>query len=326
MSGKKLVSILLAVLLAAAVIPGLAEDTEVEISEVETVVEQDTATEESSAPEAAEGSEAEAAAEDSNVTETAAEVMTQAATMDAASVDELQAILSDSQRLDAAYTLALNAIQAEDYETAKEYINICFAYCDAQSNPVVFSDLLLKRGCIDVIEEKYDMALLNLDAALRVQPDLADAWLVKTQIYASQGEAAQAADSLEQYIALTGDTSLYDTVAQLRELMGDVAGAQEAYTKYAEGAGASAEEVGFQNGVYLMEAGKYDEAIAAFEAYTDNETFGAGAQYNIGVCKMNQGNYAEAVAAFQACEEKGGTYEGLYYNRGVCSLLSWSCF
>ena len=187
---------------------------------------------------------------------------------------------------------------------------------------MVFADLLLKRGCIDVIEEKYDMALLNLDAALRVQPDLADAWLVKTQIYATQGLVDQAVDSLENYIELTGDTSLYETVAQLRELQGDVAGAQEAYTKYAEGAGTSAEEVGFQNGVYLMEAAKFDEAIAAFEAYADSEVFGSGAMYNIGVCQMNLGNYAEAVAAFKACEEKGGTYEGLYYNRGVCSLLT----
>ena len=32
----------------------------------------------------------------------------------------------DAQKLDACYTLALNAINAEDYATAKEYLNICF--------------------------------------------------------------------------------------------------------------------------------------------------------------------------------------------------------
>ena len=98
------------------------------------------------------------------------------------------AAIVDTQKLDASYTLALNAINAEDYETAKEYLNVCFAYCDPQANPTMYADLLLKRACIDVIEEKNDMALLQLDAALRVQPDLADAYLVRTQVYAAQNQ------------------------------------------------------------------------------------------------------------------------------------------
>ena len=97
-------------------------------------------------------------------------------------------VIVDTQKLDASYTLALNAINAEDYATAKEYLNVCFAYCDPQTNPTMYADLLLKRACIDVIEQNNDMALLNLDAALRVQPDLADAYLVRTQVYASLGE------------------------------------------------------------------------------------------------------------------------------------------
>ena len=73
---------------------------------------------------------------------------------------------TDTQKLDAAYTLALNAIQQEDYETAKTYLDICFVYCDVNVDPEMYADLLVKRACIHVIEEKYDMALLSLDAAL----------------------------------------------------------------------------------------------------------------------------------------------------------------
>ena len=50
--------------------------------------------------------------------------------------------------LDASYTLALNAINAEDYDTAKEYLNVCFAYCDPVGNPTMYANLLLKRACI----------------------------------------------------------------------------------------------------------------------------------------------------------------------------------
>ena len=228
----------------------------------------------------------------------------------------------DTQKLDASYTLALNAINAEDYETAKEYLNVCFAYCEPQSNPTMYADLLLKRACIDVIEEKNDMALLNLDAALRVQPDLADAYLVRTQVYAAQNQVDAAIENLEKYIELTEDTSLYETVAQLNEAKGDIEAAQAAYDKFVEGAGSEVEEAGFQNGLYKMQSGKFEEAIEAFEAYAEDETYAAGAQYNIGICKMNMGDYAGAIEAFTACEAKGGEFEGLYYNRGVCNLLS----
>lgn len=235
---------------------------------------------------------------------------------------EQKTAISDNQKLEAAYTLALNAITSEDYETAKEYINICFAYCDAQSNPVMFSDLLLKRACIDVIEQKNDMALLNLDAAIRVNPDLADAYLVKTQVHTALGDADRAIASLEKYIELTQDTALYETVAQLQEAKGDIKAARAAYDKYVAGAGDEIEEAGFQTGLYMMESGNFEEAIKAFEEYKDNETYVAGAMYNIGVSKLNIGDYAGAMEAFTACEEKGGTFEGLYYNRGICALLS----
>ena len=228
----------------------------------------------------------------------------------------------DTQKLDASYTLALNAINAEDYETAKEYLNVCFAYCDPVGNPTMYADLLLKRACIDVIEEKNDMALLNLDAALRISPDMADAYLVRTQVYAAQGEVDAAITNLEKYIELTEDTSLYETVAQLNEAKGDIEAAQAAYDKYVEGAGGEVAEAGFQSGLYKMQAGKLEEAIEAFEAYAEDETYGAGAAYNTGICKMNLGDYAGAIEAFNTCEEKGGEFEGLKYNRGVCSLLS----
>ena len=234
---------------------------------------------------------------------------------------EAQSSIVDTQKLDASYTLALNAINAEDYDTAKEYLNVCFAYCDPQANPTMYADLLLKRACIDVIEGKNDMALLNLDAAIRVQPALADAYLVRTQVYAAQNQVDAAIESLEKYIELTEDTSLYETVAQLNEAKGDIEAAQVAYDKYVEGAGGEVAEAGFQSALYRMQAGKFEEAIEGFEAYADDETYGAGAAYNIGICKMNLGDYAGAIEAFTKCEEKGGQFEGLYYNRGVCALL-----
>ena len=152
--------------------------------------------------------------------------------------------------------------------------------------------------------------------------DLADAYIVRAEVYVAQGNVDKAIKDLETYIELTEDTSMYATVAQLQEASGDPEAAEQAYDKYVEAAGDEEEEAGFQAGLYRMQNGKYEEAIKAFEAYKDNETYGAGAMYNIGVCKMDTGDYAGAVEAFDACEEKGGVFEGLYYNRGVCRLMT----
>lgn len=229
---------------------------------------------------------------------------------------------TDSQTLDACYSLALNAINAEDYESAKDYLGVCFGYCDADTNPDMYADLLLKQACINSIEGKNDLALRNLNVALRVKPDLADAYMVRTEVYVEQGNVDKAIEDLEKYIELTEDVSMYATVAQLQEAKGDMEAAQKAYDKYVEGNGEQDEEAGFQAGLYRMQNGNFDEAIAAFEAYKDNETYGAGAMYNIGVCKMDKGDFSGAVEAFKSCEEKGGAFEGLYYNRGVCHLLN----
>jgi len=227
----------------------------------------------------------------------------------------------DAQKLDAAYNLAMAAIEAEDYATAKDYLEVCFVYCDKDTNPDMYADLLLKRACINVIEEKYDLARITLDACLRVSPAMADAYLIRTQIFSSTGDLIQASQSLEKYIEITGDTALYETMAQLYEAGGDLDAAREAYDKYVAGAGAENPEAGFQAALYRMDSGMLDEAAEAFMAYTENEVLAAGAWYNIGVCKMNLGDYAGAEEAFNACAEKGGTFAGLLINQATCARL-----
>ncbi len=230
--------------------------------------------------------------------------------------------LPEDQKLNAAYLLALNAITAENYTDARKYINIAFAYCDRQDNPVMYADLLLKQACIDVIEGDNSIALMALDAALAVDPNKADAYLVRTQVYSAMGDVEKAIENLEKYIELSHDTELYQTVAQLQEARGDAEAAQAAYEKYVQGAGSAVEEAGFQSGLYKIMNEDFAGAIADFEPYSDNETYGAGAMYNIGICKMNLKDYEGAAEAFTSCGNKGGNFEGLYYNRGICLLMT----
>jgi tetratricopeptide (TPR) repeat protein len=239
-----------------------------------------------------------------------------------ASSDAEAEILDITQKLDACYTMALDAINAEDYDTARQYLNICFAYCDPKTNQVLYADLLLKQACINVIEGDGATALLQLDAALTVDPELADAYLVATQIYNDAADYPDAAACLEKYIEMSGETSLYETLGQLYEAGGNSEAAQKAYDKFTAAGGKISEEAGFETGLYRMESGRFEEAIEAFKPYVENETYAAGALFNIGVCQMNLGDYKNAVESFTESEKKGGMYSGLYYNRGICYLMS----
>lgn len=228
----------------------------------------------------------------------------------------------DAQRLDSYYSLVLSAIDDEDYETAKMGIDACFSLCDPETDAAMYADLLLKQACIAVMEGQNDAALQSLEAALAIQPELADAYLVRTQIYASLGRADRATKNLEKYIELTEDASLYETVAQLYETNGDWDAAEKSYEKYIVGTGGDMAKADLQAGIYRMHAGCPDEAIAVLADCFDSSTYGAEAAYYTGICKMSLGDHSGARAAFDACLEKGGDFEGVYYNRGVCALVS----
>jgi len=232
--------------------------------------------------------------------------------------------VQDAQILNNCYTRAVNAIAAEDYDTAKAYLTLCFAYCDRQSDPVMFTDLLLKLGWIAKNhEQNSNMALLFLNAALRIQPDNASAYLVKADVYMDAGENGKAVENLEKYIELSQDTNLYKEVAQLEEASGNLAAAQEAFDKYAKGAGAEVEDAVFQSGLYKMQVGKLEEAAADFETYLENETYAGPAYYYIGLCKLQTGDFAGAAEALTSCEGKGQIYDGLYYYRGQAYFFQY---
>lgn len=231
---------------------------------------------------------------------------------------------SDSQKLDTYYSLAINYISRENYEKAMEYLNACLDYCDEESNPDLCADVHLKKGCVHTMTGDYENAVKELDEAIRIQDALTDAWLVKTQAYSENGQNTEAIESLEKYIELTKDNSMYETLSQLYLQAGDVQKANEAYSSFAEASSESDVEASYLKGVYELGLGLYAEAAEDFEACLNDTTYGVSSAYNTGVCRMNIGDYENALVAFNQCAEAGGTYDGINYNRGVCYMTQGS--
>ena len=112
----------------------------------------------------------------------------------------------DTQKLDTYYSLAINYINRGDYDKAIEYLDACLDYCDEDSNPDLYADVHLKKGCVYTMTADYDNAVKELDEALRVKDALSDAWLVKTQVFSENSRYEEAIESLEKYIELSSDT------------------------------------------------------------------------------------------------------------------------
>lgn len=225
----------------------------------------------------------------------------------------------NTQKLDANYALALAYIGREDYDKAMGYLDACLQYCDESSAPEVYADVHLKIACVYTIRQDYEKALAELEEAIRVKPDLSEAYLVKTQVHFDLGEYESAAAALQQYIDLTGDNSLYQVKAEIYSAIGNADKALENYKIYAQNDSESEQESAYKTAIYNMENGKYEEAISSFAACLEDETFGPSSAYNTGVCYMRMENYEQALQCLISVQDQ--EFDGVYYNIGVCSMM-----
>jgi tetratricopeptide (TPR) repeat protein len=225
-----------------------------------------------------------------------------------------------SRKLDTYYSLAVGYINKADYDKAMEYLDAALKLCTEETAAAMYADLHLKKGCVYTIRREYGDAQKELDEAIRVNPELAEAWLVKVQAYSEDGKTAEAAESLEKYIALSGDTSLNETLAQFYLQLEDRQNAEASYRKLAESVTEDPDLVSYNLAVYEMGAGMYAEALESLKQCRADPEKVPGLHYNTGVCQMMVGNYAEAVEAFTASLESENFRSDAAYNRAICSM------
>ena len=139
-----------------------------------------------------------------------------------------------SQKLNTYYSLAVGYIGKEDYGKAMEYLDAALAICSEDTEPDMSADLHLKKGCVYTIRKEYEDAVKELDEAIRISPELAEAFLVKVQVYTETDNNEEAIANLEKYIELSGDVSLNESLAEMYLAREDKQNAQESFRKMAE--------------------------------------------------------------------------------------------
>ncbi len=227
----------------------------------------------------------------------------------------------DAQRLDTYYSLAINAINTENYDKALSYLDSALQYCSETDSPEMYADIHLKKGCVYTIRGDYDNAHQELDEAIRVIPDLSDAYLVKVQAYTEAGDDVKAAETLEKYIEVSGETGYYQTLAEMYAKNGDSENALRAYQAFLDANQLEGAAGLFSMANYKLDSGMYQEAIADYEACLEDPDYGKSASYNIGICRLQMEDYENALPAFEACTDSAADFNGVWYNIGICNMM-----
>lgn len=227
---------------------------------------------------------------------------------------------SDSQRLNRFYELAVQYIKSEMYDKAMTALDGALQYCDEEADKDFYADIHLKKGCVYVLQKDYENGQAELDEALRVDPELSDAYLVKTQIFSETGDFASAAATMEKYIELSNTPENYETLSSLYSQAGDSEKAAEAYQKFLEAANVEGAQSTYSMAVFKMDSGDYDGAIADFATIYEDADYGIAANYYTGVCYLQKAEYENALAAFEKCTDHAADFNGLQYNIGICSM------
>jgi len=228
--------------------------------------------------------------------------------------------LGTRETLEDYYQLAGTQIAREEYTDALGNIEKCITLYNNEGQEL-YVDLLLKRGCLQVMLGQYDDALKSLDLALAENPAAADVYLVKAQIYAQRQNMEALSECLTAYLLLVPeDSSIRALLAQAQFTEGDYASAAEQYEEILETDPNA--EIEYLFGLNAVKNSDFAAAETALtSAITKDDSFD-GIYYYRGVCRMSLEDYPGAIEDLTVSIARKDMQQASYYTRGVCLLMN----
>lgn len=241
----------------------------------------------------------------------------------------IERALTKPTTLEDFYNLASESIAKAEYADALACVDVCLEMAESSTEGVeaaMYVDLLMKKGCLLALLNDYDQALLCFDRVITTDSTQAQAQLLKTQIYAEQGETAAAIESLLAYIALApADYDMRAALVQLYYVQGNFLAAESACDEYLALTYDSNGVIHFMRGASRLQNGSYglameDLVVAAKRGYEDPALcYGQAAicAYLLGNSDMVLSYGAEAIAIGSDQLD----YGTLYSYMGLSSML-----
>lgn len=234
-------------------------------------------------------------------------------------VEEYIKTLGTKDTLEDYYRLASTQIAREEYNEALGNIEKCISLYNNEGQEL-YEDLLLKRGCLQVMIGDYGAALKSLDLALAKDPSAADIYLVKAQIYAQRQNMGALAQCLTEYLKLVPeDSSIRALLAQAQFTEGDYEAATQQYAEILDKEPNA--EVEYLYGLNAMKNSDFVTGEASLTSAIAKDDSFDGIYYYRGVCRMSLGNYPVAIEDLTVSIGREDMLQASYYTRGVCLLM-----
>ena len=223
------------------------------------------------------------------------------------------------------YRLAGTQIAKEEYAEALESIEQCIALYPG-GDEALYVDLILKRACLLVLLLREDEALVTLDEVLQLQPDHADAYLIKAQIYAERTEMEPLKEVLASYLTYKPQEHTIRLV--YAQALFETQCFEEAIAEYellmdVETDAIKRCELLYLLGLTQLQLDNFAACETALEEAKreDSSAVLEGLDYYLGICRMSREAYAEAVESFTRSIDTGSMLQHSRYSRGVCLLM-----
>lgn len=221
------------------------------------------------------------------------------------------------------YRLAGTQIGAGEYAAALDSIEHCIELYSG-GDDVLYIDLLLKKGCLQVLIGQYEQAVATLEQVLLEDPEQADAYLVLAQIYSELGNYQGLIPVLGEYLKLKPDDG--DIRAVLAQVFFETGEYELAIAEYellrqqeqmAENDG----QILFLEALAYIQMADYSKAKDILVSLDQRGEAFVGKDYYLGVCYLSQEDYKNGEKYFTASLDAGEMTQLSNYSRAVCRLM-----
>ncbi|MBE5760400.1 MAG: tetratricopeptide repeat protein [Clostridiales bacterium] len=232
--------------------------------------------------------------------------------------------LPEPMNIEDYYRLAGTQIAEEKYEEALFSIEKCIELFDDNQTDELWIDILMKKGCLEVLTQRFDKAEGTLNAVLQADPEQKEVYLILAQIHAGYDDLDLLEEDLNNYLAKAKDD------LQIRALLAQTLFAKEEYEAAGEqyllildsqGEGVDMAEMNYLYALTGIQLENYQIAKEHMETAIQLDESKLDAYYYLGICNMAQEEYEKAVESFTKAIDGNSMMQLSYYSRGVCGLM-----
>lgn len=216
------------------------------------------------------------------------------------------------------------AIARKEYGEAVQYMQGCIDLYAGDSKREL-GVLYLRLGSLYALTDDSESAIASFDQALELVPDMADAYLLRAQMYAALENMDQAVADIRRYDEIAGQNpTIRAAIGTLYESAGEYENAAACYTAGIEQAGLSDPELLASRARCYLLLGKTAEAKNDLIRFFAEGGMDPTGERNamLGICRMQSEEYEQALQSFHNALTAGYPQQALLYSQCVlCAYI-----